>query len=246
VDFIVAMKAVILCAGYGTRLGQHTKKAPKPMLLVNGKPILEHIIRNLTRSGFNELAVNLYYKPEAIQEYFGSGEEYGVKLTYFNETALLGTAGGVKNMEPFLSEDTSFLVHYGDIVTDQLFGGMLEAHENNAALATILLHKRAHSNSVVSLDETFRVTEFLERPKNTKDVSTSESWVNSGIYIFNKGILGHIPNGCSCDFPRDIFPALVKEGNIYGFPVTGYRCAIDSPERLKEAESALAEGECMI
>src|SRR5512133_1650122 len=114
-----AMKAMILCAGYGTRLGTLTREIPKPMLPLAGRPMLAYIMAHLQSHQFDQLVVNLHFRPDAIREYFGHGSEWKVSLVYSEEAQLLGTAGGLKKMEAFFRKEEAFLVHYGDIITDQ-------------------------------------------------------------------------------------------------------------------------------
>ena len=237
---------MVLCAGYGTRLGNLTREIPKPMLTLNGQPILHFILAHLRRHHFDEVAINLHFLPEAIRGHFGDGGAMKLRLTYVFEEKLLGTAGGIKNMEPFLSQGDEFLVQYGDVVTDHDFSAMLAFHRERRALATLLLHQRVRSNSMVSLDENGRITGFLERPDEAARLGFNTNWVNSGICICRPEIFASIPAQTPCDLPRDIFPKLIPSGHLFGFPLAGYRCAIDSPERLAEAAAALAEGRCCI
>lgn len=240
------MKAMILSAGYGTRLGSLTQQRPKPMLPLQDRPLLEYIITHLARHSFNQIAINLHFMPEVIQDYFGDGSRWQVELVYSYEPELLGTAGGVKKMAAFLADSEPFLVHYGDILTDQDFTAMLQFHRQQRALATLLVHERAKSNSVVSLDEQGRIIGFLERPTDEARRGIQSPWVNSGICLCDPQLLAEIPADTACDLPRDIFPKLMALSPLYGFPLSGYRCAIDSPERLTEAQAALAEGRCQI
>jgi len=240
------MKAMVLCAGYGTRLGELTRDVPKPMLPLQDQPLLAYIISHLARHGFDQIAVNLHFMPETIRNYFGDGSRWHVRLSYSNEPELLGTAGGVKKMEYFFHDEEAFLVQYGDVITDQDFTAMLKFHRERKALATLLLHQRVRSNSIVSLGQDGQIIGFLERPTEDQRRGVESPWVNSGICVCNSGILDTIPTNVPCDLPRDIFPRLVDSGRLYGFPLSGYRCAIDSPERLADARSALAEGRCQI
>lgn len=240
------MKAMVLSAGYGTRLGDLTRNQPKPMLLIQNRPLLEYLIVNLARSGFRQIAINLHFMPEVIRDYFGSGQRWGVEITYSFENELLGTAGGVKNLESFFREEEAFLVHYGDVLTDQDFSSIYAYHLEQHAEITMLLHQRTKSNSIVSLDEKNRVIGFLERPSDEERKGVRSPWVNSGISICNASILDAIPAGLVCDFPRDIFPKFIENGKVFGFPLSGYRCAIDSPERLAEARQAITDGRCKI
>lgn len=240
------MKAMVLCAGLGTRLGELTREIPKPMLAIQGQPLLAYLLGNLRRYGFNQIAINLHFKPELIRDHFGDGIRDKLELTYSYEPNLLGTAGGVKNMEVFFRGESAFLVHYGDILTDQDFTAMLAFHRERRALATLLVHQRLKSNSIVNLDETGRITAFLERPDEKSRAGQLSRWVNSGVCICAPEVLDTIPAGVPCDLPRDIFPKLIASGRVYGFGLTGYRCAIDSPERLAEARAAQADGRCHV
>jgi mannose-1-phosphate guanylyltransferase/phosphomannomutase len=193
-----------------------------------------------------EIGINLHFKPEAIQEYFGDGSVQGLRLTYSLEPALLGTAGGLKKMESFFRSDDAFLVQYGDVLTDQDFSAMLAFHRQRTALATLLLHQRPNSNSVVTLDNDQRIVGFLERPTASQRSGQTSPWVNSGICICAPEIFDTIPEGKACDLPRDIFSNLVSTRRLFGFPLSGYRCAIDSPERFAEAQAAISDGRCRV
>ena len=125
------MKAMVLAAGYGTRLGDLTVETPKPMLDVEGHPLLEYIVVHLQRHGFDEVIVNLHHHSEMIRRYFGNGDRWGVRLTYSQEHSLLGTAGGLKNVADFFSGTDDFLVQYGDVLTDADFTAMLAFHRPN-------------------------------------------------------------------------------------------------------------------
>lgn len=240
------MKAMVLCAGLGTRLGDLTKEIPKPMLPLHGRPMLAYILGNLKQHGFDDLVINLHFQPEMIRSHFGDGTAHGVRITYSHEPQLLGTAGGVKNVETFFRDAPEFLVHYGDIVTDQDFTAMLQFHRRQGALVTLLVHERAKSNSVVVVDGESRVTAFLERPRESERQGVTSRLVNSGVCLCAPELLAAIPADGPADFPRDVFPRLVPTRRLFAFPLSGYRCAIDSPERLVEAKVAIAAGQCAI
>ena len=240
------MKAMVLCAGYGTRLGDLTREWPKPMLPLHQHPLLAYLLGHLKSQGFLDLAVNLHFRPETICDWFGDGSAWGLHLTYSREDALLGTAGGIKRMAPFFRDEPAFLVQYGDVLTDQDFAAFMAFHRERNALATLLLHQRARSNSVVSLDPAGRIIGFLERPTDAERSTVASPWVNSGICVCTPAVLDLIPPDTPADLPRDVFPRLIPTGRLFGFPLSGYRCAIDSPARLEEARRALAEGRCRI
>lgn len=231
------MKAMVLAAGAGSRMGALTENVPKPMLEVQGLPILEHILRNLARHGFDEVVLNLHHHPALIEGHFGTGRNLGLSLTYLRESRLLGTAGSALNAASLLRDSRPFLLHYGDILTNQDLGAMVRAHERTQAEATLLLHERQASNSVVIMDSDCRIHRLLERPTEKERSRVNSTWVNSGVYLLNSSVLDRICVEPPQDFPRDVFPALIKEGRVFGLPLTGYRCAIDSPDRLAQARA---------
>ena len=240
------MKAVVLCAGYGTRLGDLTRDIPKPMLRLEGQPLLAFLLGHLQAQGFLDVAVNLHFHPEAIRDWFGDGSRWQMRLAYAYEPRLLGTAGALKNLEDFLRGEEAFLVQYGDVLTDQDFGKLLQSHRERRALATLLVHQRSRSNSLVQLDDIGRIVGFLERPDEAARLGAVSPWVNSGICVCSAEILDHIPRGAASDLPRDVFMPLVGSGRLQGVPLTGFRCAIDSPRRLAEARAAVAGPRCRI
>jgi NDP-sugar pyrophosphorylase family protein len=243
-DHGLCMKAMVLCAGFGTRLGDLTRELPKPMLPISGQPLLAYVLNHLKTQGFSQIAVNLHYQAETIRNWFGDGSRRNFGLTYSYEESPLGTAGGVKKLEAFFQAETAFLVQYGDVLTDQDFRAMVSFHQERGALATLLVHQRANSNSVVSLATDGQVIGFLERPTEAMRQAVKSPWVNSGVCVCSPEILNFIPANKPCDLPRDVFTPLISTARLYGFPLSGYRCAIDSVERLAEARAAIFEGRC--
>ncbi|OGV74902.1 MAG: hypothetical protein A3K19_09205 [Lentisphaerae bacterium RIFOXYB12_FULL_65_16] len=240
------MRAMVLCAGYGTRLAELTRDVPKPMLPVNGRPMLELILLNLVHHGFRRIAINLHFMPEVIRAHFGNGAPWGAELVYSHEPELLGTAGGVRQMAEFLAAEGDFLVQYGDVVTDQDLSALREVHRQHQALATLLLHQRPNSNSVVSLDAEQRIVGFLERPSDAERAGVASPWVNSGVCICAPEVLDLIPAEGACDLPRDVFVKHVSGGRLFGLPLTGQRVAVDSPRRLDLLRDLAASGRLRI
>jgi NDP-sugar pyrophosphorylase family protein len=230
-----------LCAGLGTRLGALTRETPKPMLPIADEPLLGHTLRHLAHHGFTDIALNLHFMPGLFKSHFGDGAKYGVRIHYSEEEALLGTAGSVKRLAAYLGEEEDFLVLYGDLLLDEDFTAMARAHRAGAAAATLLLHQRAGSNSLVRMDDDNRITAFLERPTEEERARAPYPWVNSGAQMLNRRLLARIPEGRG-DLPRDVYVPLLNEERIFGYPIRGYRCAIDSPERYEEAKRAFTDG----
>ncbi len=234
------MRAMILAAGLGTRLGVLTEKLPKPMLPVNGKPLIEYNIINLVKHGFTEIIINTHFLPEMIRDFVGDGSRYGATIKYSYEEELLGTAGGVKNVEMFFDEKEPFLVLYGDLLTNQDLTALLQQHIQKKASATLILHQRNNSNSLVKLEDTGIISGFVERPSDSEREKYPFPWVNSGIQILQRDILKELTTGEFADLPRDVYPNLCKNNTLYGLPLSGERVAIDSPKRY-EAACRIAE-----
>src|SRR5579864_532417 len=162
------MKAVVLAAGHGTRLGVMTAQTPKPALSVGGRPIIAHVLGHLARCGFDEVAVNVHYRSTQVRDAVASVPDLGLNVAWFPERELLGTAGALVPMRDFLSDADGFLVHSGDVLTDHDLGAMLARHGSRRALMTVLVHERQRSNSLVVIGEDDELVRFLERPTDAE------------------------------------------------------------------------------
>jgi NDP-sugar pyrophosphorylase family protein len=236
------MKALVLCAGLGTRLGALTQDTPKALLPVGGEPLIAHTLRYLACHGFTHVAINLHHLAPLIRAFVGSGRQFGVEVTYSLEERLLGTAGAVRRLADFWDGERDFLVMYGDLLVDADLGPMLDRHRACGAAATLLLHQRPGSNSLVRMADDGRITAFIERPTETARHAASHPWVNSGIQVLTPSLVRAIPDDRPADLPRDVYAPLIGHAAIFGHPLVGYRCAIDSPERYLEAKEAFATG----
>ena len=241
-------KALVLCGGYGTRLGELTSNCPKPLLPVGDAPLVGHTLALLARYGIEQVAINTHFMPELLEETLEDGTRFGVELHYEYEPKLLGTAGAIANLAHYFADADNILVVYGDLLTDQDLGLLLDYHEERSPLASLLLHRRERSNSEVHLEKDGSISRFLERPSETVRAEASISvegrcgWVNSGIHVLSQTLLAEVPRGVAVDLPRDIFAPRAANGCLLGLPLTGYRCAIDSPERYREATNAFETG----
>jgi len=230
------VKAIILCAGFGSRMQKFTENTPKPMLLINNRPLLEYTINNLVKNGVTDIGINLHYLAEKIQDYFGNGNRFNVNITYIKEDHPSGTAGGVKLFSSYLHQVENFFVIYGDIFTDFNFSSLLNFHQGHHSLASMVVHKRKSSNSIVEFDQNNRVTKFIERPSAKMLEQNHDSWVNSAIYCMKNEILDFIPKNIPYDFPKDLFPHLTDKKSLYAFPLVGHRVAIDTPDKYEQAK----------
>jgi NDP-sugar pyrophosphorylase family protein len=214
------------------------------MLEVGGAPLLDHILGNLARAGFVDVALNLHFHGDLIRDHVGDGARFGLRVVYSSEESLLGTAGGARRMSALLPSEGPLLIHYGDILTDHDLASLWQRHAERAADATLLVHRRAGSNSVLTLDQQQRVIGFVERPEHKEP---AEHWVFSGIAVVSSSTLERISSARPSDLPRDVLVPLVAGGAVvFAVPLDGYRCAIDSPARLVVVRGAVASGRMTI
>lgn len=218
-----------MAGGQGTRLRPLTSNQPKPMLPVVNLPMMEHIIKLLTRSGFSDMVVTLQFLPTLITNYFGSGGEWGASIDYSTEHIPLGTAGSVKNSQRYL--DDTFLVISGDALTDIDLGKIVEFHRAREAAATLTLIRVENplEFGIVVMDGEGRVERFLEKPNWGQVFSDT---INTGIYVLEPEILEFVPEGESFDFSKQLFPLLLEKGYpLYGYVAEGYWCDIGNFEQ---------------
>lgn len=205
------MRAVILAGGKGTRLAPYTTVLPKPLMPIDDKPILEIVIRQLARHGFDRLTLAVGYLAELLMAYCGDGSKFNVKLEYSREEQPLGTAGPIA-LVPNL--DDTFLVMNGDLLTDLDYGAMLKYHRQRAALATIACFQRdvKIDLGVIEMDSDNWVSNYIEKP-------TYHYAVSMGVYIFEPAVLEYIIPNQRLDLP-ELVMKLMKEGqrvNVYNF-----------------------------
>jgi NDP-sugar pyrophosphorylase family protein len=196
------MKTFILAGGEGTRLRPYTYSAPKPMLMLGGKPILEYMIANLRRFGMKDLIVTSGYKAGQISDYFGDGSKFGVKMEYAVEKEKMNTAGSIAPYKGKVKE--TFVVVMGDQLTNIDMAEMLKSHKKSNAVATIALyHAKMPLEYGVAKVEAGKVISFAEKP-------LLEHNYNTAIYIFEPEIFDYIKG--KEDFAKDIFPRLISAG----------------------------------
>lgn len=236
------MKAMVLCAGMGTRLGALTHQTPKPLLRAANRSLLELILLNLRTHGFDHIAINLHFEADQIRTALNGQISHGAQIVFSEETQLLGTAGAVRKMRLFFEKEPAFLIHYGDVVTNENLSAMVEFHRQRDALLTLLVHQRTKSNSAMVLDEHNRILKFWERPDDAFWAATTHTWVNSGILLASPQVLDLIPDNQFFDWPRDVFPKLLDSGRVFAYPLSAYRIAVDSPERLEQLGNDINSG----
>jgi NDP-sugar pyrophosphorylase family protein len=233
---------MILAGGMSTRLYPLTRQVPKPLVPIAGEPNSGHLMRYLHSFGIDEVAINVHYLAPMIKDAFGDGSRYGVKLTYLDEKVLMGSAGGVKQMEAFLRGDT-FVVIGCDEITDMKLDVLVDFHKRREAIATIgLVHADDVTQyGVVILDDEGRIVDFQEKPAKGQERS---HLVNTGVYVFEPEIFDRIPAGEFWDFGKNVFPDLQHDGApFYGLEMTGaYWRDIGTPNEYRLATRDVLQG----
>ncbi len=215
------MKAMILAAGVGSRLDPLTRNLPKPLVPIVNRPVMEHIVELLRRHGFTDIMVNLHYLGDQIQQHFGDGSQLGVNIHYSIEDQLWGDAGSVKRCEEFFKDDT-FIVVGGDDLADIDLTRLVRTHRDKKSLATIALSlvDDPSEYGIVLMDETGRITRFLEKPKGEVIFSNT---ANTGVYVFEPEIFDLIPRSKVYLFGKQLFPRLLEERRpVYGHLTASY------------------------
>ncbi len=205
------MRAMIMAAGLGTRLLPLTELSPKPMVPILGVPILSHILNLLRRHRITDVVINVHHVPDAITAYFGAGEPWGMNITYSFEPELMGTAGGVKRNEEFLTRDGTFLIVSGDSLMDADLSALVAAHRACGHVATLALKEVPDPSQygVVALDEEGCILSFQEKPAPGEEISCL---CNSGLYVLEPQVLERMPPGQFYDFGRQLWPEMLADG----------------------------------
>lgn len=194
---------VIMAGGQGKRLRPFTESCPKPMLLVGGKPMLEHIIERAISENFRRFIISTHYLGHMIEDYFGNGSRFDIDISYLREDAPLGTAGALGLMDP--RPELPILVTNGDVLSDISYGDLLEFHSRHKAMATmaVRVHEWQHPFGVVNIDGV-DIVGFEEKP-------ISRSHINAGVYALMPEALDAMVAGDYCDMPR-LFALLQDKG----------------------------------
>ncbi len=215
------MKAMILAAGFGTRLWPLTAGRTKPAIPFLNRPLIAYTIEYLRQYGVEDLIINLHHEPDSVRASVGDGSQYGVRISYsVEEPEILGTSGALDNVRDQLDRET-FVVVNGKIITDLDLGAAIETHRNRKALATLVLRpnpKREHF-SEVHITSDGRIEKFGGFPSPQPPApSPQPPLMFTGIHILDPAIFDYIPRGVFSDFVRDVYPKAMpiapKDGKI--------------------------------
>jgi NDP-sugar pyrophosphorylase family protein len=190
------------------------------MLPVGGQPILAYNLAMLAKGGFSDVVINLHYLPDVVKTYVGTGERWGLHVSYSEEHELLGTAGALRPaFERFSSE--TFAIVYGDNINDLSLVEMLDFHRTGASEATVALAYRedVSQSGVAEMQPDGRIARFVEKPRPGE---TASHLINAGVLIAEPALLSALPDFVPSDLSRDVIPGFIAGGHpVFGFLMEG-------------------------
>jgi len=223
--------AVIIAGGKGTRLGEMVSDIPKPMVMLNGRPILERIILWLKKNGVKHIIIGVAYKKEVIMKHFGDGSDFGINITYTEHDPEGGTEDAFKTaIEKSKINCENFYAMNGDQITDLQLEGFTNSHIEANAIASIITIQLRTNFGIVETDNQGYITEFQEK-KLVPGVK-----MNCGIYIFNKKIKKYLKGG---NIEQNAFKKILAEKKLKSFYYDGMWTSVNDQKELKAAEETL-------
>ncbi len=235
--------AVIMAGGKGSRLRSITNdEIPKPMVPVDGKPLLEYQVEALKEYGIKKIIMIVGHLGEKIMDHFKDGKDFGVDIDYIVEKEPLGTAGAFYYLKD-KTDTKDFLLIFGDVFFDIDFDRMEDFHFKNAALTTLLAHPNGHpyDSDLIQTDDNGKVI-GLDSKNNVRDY-WYDNMVNAGMYVINRELLELVGEPVKIDFEKDILANQVKNGaNIYAYHSPEYVKDVGTVDRINATVEELKNG----
>jgi NDP-sugar pyrophosphorylase family protein len=245
------MKAMILAAGFGTRLFPLTIDRTKPAIPFLGKPLVGYVAEYIARFGIKDIVVNLHHQPQSVMDALGDGTAFGVHIDYtVEQPEILGTAGALDNARHLLEEDT-FLIVNGKIITDIDISAAVETHKRSGALATMVLlqnHKREKFTVVETRDEFVTGFGDFAKPVSEEEIRDTEHepftpLMFTGIHILEPRVFDYIPKGIYSDIvPTFYNPAIAKGEKIAAHVSEGNWFELSTIPRYLDISLAMMNG----
>ncbi|MEW5982055.1 MAG: glucose-1-phosphate cytidylyltransferase [Acidobacteriota bacterium] len=237
------MKVVILCGGQGTRLREETEFRPKPLVEIGGRPILWHIMKTFAHHGFNDFVLCLGYRGNMIKEHFlnyaamnndftlrlgsredieyhGAHDEGDFRVTLADTGLDSMTGARVKLVERYIDGPT-FMLTYGDGLSDLDLRALLEFHVRHGRLATVTTVRPRSRFGILDLDDDGSVRRFAEKP-------TLDGWVSAGYFVFNRGVFDYLSADAHCALEQQPMEQLASQGQLMAYRYEGFFYAMDT------------------
>jgi mannose-1-phosphate guanylyltransferase len=235
----VIRRAMVLAAGFGTRLRPLTLSTPKPLLPVADRPFLEHVLALLHAGGIRDVVINLHHLGHLIERHVGDGSRFGLRVRYSPEAAILDTGGGIKQAEPLLAGE-AFVVVNGDSLLEVPLPEIVEGHRRSGAIATMALRADAEAEryGLVEIDADSRVRRIVGLPAGAP-AGRLRGYMFPGLHVMEPSIFGHMMPG-AFSIVRTTYAGLLAQGlPIHGHVTDARWINIDTPAALDAADREL-------
>ena len=234
------MKVVIMAGGRGTRISSVASDIPKPMIKIEGKPVLEHEIICLKEQGFTDIIMTVSHLGNIIMDYFGDGSKFGVNIEYYFEEEPLGNAGALFRIKDKLTED--FLLLNADAVFDIDFKRFVEYHNSHDGLVTLFTHPNSHpyDSGIVVADENGAVLQWLAKEDERPEFYRNR--VNAGLHVLSPKVLEVEINTPKVDLDRQLLKPLAGTGKMFVYDSPEYVKDMGTPERYESVCRDFREG----
>jgi NDP-sugar pyrophosphorylase family protein len=227
------MYALVIAGGKGERLRPHTDTVPKPMVPLNGRPLLDYHVEWLMRGGVTDVVFLTRYLAEVIEDHFGDGSTYGFRAHYSVEDHPLGRGGALKLGYEKVPRDENLIIGTnGDVISEQPLEEIVAAHKRAGAAATVMLTKLVSPYGLVESEEDGWIREFREKPP-------LPYWLNAGVYVLTPDFFTLCPE--EGDHEDSTFPELARQKRLLGFRSEHYWKAVDSVKDMNEASERLRQ-----
>ena len=236
----MAMKAMVLAAGLGTRLRPLTNDRPKALVEVGGRPLITYNLGLLRRFGVTDVVVNLHHHGDAVRAALGDGGTLGLRIVYSPEDPLLDTGGAIKHAQALLG-DEDFLVLNSDPIVDLALERLIARHREHKSAATLVLRHDPDQARYgeIEIDADERVRRFLGAPAVVREALTP--YMFAGVHVMTPGVFRFMPAGGAFSMTHDTYPKMLAAGvALYGFPFDGFWRVIDTPADRELADRELA------
>ncbi len=233
------VQAIVLAGGRGERLRPFTDDRPKPMVEVNGTPLIAYVFGWLVENGITSVVLSCGYRWEVLRAYLGDGSQWGFDIRYAVEPEPLGRGGGIRFAMQYLEPATSpansgsFVVANGDNVVAIDLRAMLKRHTEAGAIATVALAPLVSARGIVETDDQDRILRFREKPQ-------LPHWINAGVYVFSRAMGELLP--VKGDHEDKLFPRLATEGRLYAYKTKNLWRTVDTAKDLADLTRELQGG----
>ena len=218
------MKTVILCGGFGTRLGTETQKIPKPMIQINGKPLVEWIIKTYVKYGFEDFILLTGYKHKVIESYFKNKKfKNNIKIKLFYTGLKTNTGGRILKLKKIFNDNEDFMLTYGDGLSSINLKSLLKFHKKNTGIVTITaVRPPARFGEVLFKENTSMVSKFSEKLK------TNNGWINGGFMILNSKVFNFFKKKNEI-FEYHVLKRLTANNKLFALKHKGIWQCCDTP-----------------